>query len=403
MANSLLTPTIITNELLMRFKNNLTFASNCTHEYDDQFAVRGRKIGDSLRLRVPVRFSATNGATLSAQDVTETSKTLTIDKQKHVGFEFTSKDLTLTIDRFAERYLDSAAVALANQMDVDGLTTAYQGTANAVGTPGTVPSTFLTYLEAGQKMDENSCPVDDKRSIVINPGMQVKIVDALKGLFQSSSEIDKQYKKGKMGMAAGFNWYMDQNVRTHTVGPLGGTPLVNGGSQTGSSLVTDGWTAAAASRLKAGDVFTIAGVYAVNPVSGDTLSSLQQFVVTADVSSDGSGNATIPIYPAITATGASKTVSAVPADNAALTILGAASTLTPQGLAFHKEAFCFAMAALEEPKGVHMAKTVVDPETGIAIRMVSAYDITNDKFVTRADIAYGWCARKPEWACRIAS
>lgn len=403
MPNTILTPTIITNELLMRFKNNLVFTSNVSHEYDDRFAQSGAKIGDTLKLRKPVQFTAANGATLSSQDVTESSVDLVINTQKHVAFEFTSKDLTLSIDRFSERYLDSAAVALANTVDVDGLTLAYQSTANSVGTPGTTPNALLTYLQAGQKMSENSAPVDEKRHVVINPNMEATIVDALKGLFQSSSEIDKQYRKGKMGTAAGFQWYMDQNIRTHTVGPLGGTPLVNGASQTGASLITDGWTAAAASRLKKGDVFTIAGVYGVNRVSGDSTGALQQFVVTADVSSDGSGNATIGIYPSIVTSGAYKTVTGSPADNAAITVVGAANTATPQGLAFHKEAFCFAMAPLQVPAGVHMAKAVTDPETGMSIRMVSAYDVTNDKFITRADILYGWAARKPEWACRVAS
>jgi len=403
MANSILTPTIITNELLMRFKNNLVFTSNVSHEYDDRFAQSGAKIGDTLKLRRPVQFTASNGATLSTQDVTETSVDLVINTQKHVAFEFTSKDLTLSIDRFADRYLNSAAVALANSVDVDGLTLAYQATANTVGTPATVPNAIITYLQAGQKISENSAPVDDQRHLVINPGMQATIVDSLKGLFQSSSEIDKQYKKGSMGQAAGFKWYMDQNIRTHTVGPLGGTPLVNGASQTGTSLVTDGWTASAASRLKKGDVFTITGVNSVNKVSGDSTGSLQQFVVTADVSSDGSGNLTASIYPAITVTGAYKTVTASPADNAAITVLGAASALSPQGIAFHKEAFCFAMVPLQVPQGVDMAKTQTDPETGMSIRMVSAYDVTNDKFITRADIMYGWAARRPEWACRVAS
>lgn len=401
--NTLLTPTIIGNELLMRFKNNLVFTKNCSNEYDEQFAQKGHKIGDTFKLRVPNRYSATTGATLSEQDNNEASVSLTIDTQKHVGFSFTSKDLSLTVDKFGERYLDSAAVALANAVDVSGLTLAYQSTWNAVGTPGTVPSAFSTYLGAGQKMSENSAPVDDKRYMVVNPAMEATIVDNLKGLFQSSSEIDKQYKKGKMGVAAGFNWYMDQNVRAHTVGPLGGTPLVNGASQSGASLITDGWTASAAARLKKGDVFTIAGVYAVNPVSGDTLASLQQFTVTADVSSDGSGNLTAAISPSIVLTGPTKNVSAAPADNAAITVLGAASTVTPQGLAFHKEAFCFAMAPLEVPMGVHMAKSVTDPETGISMRFVSSYDIVNDRFITRADILYGWAARNPAWACRIAS
>jgi hypothetical protein len=402
-ANTILTPQVITNELLRRFKNNLGFASSIHHEYDDRFANKGGKIGDTLQLRVPVKFTATKAVVLSEQDVTETSVPLTLDTQAHVGFSFGSKDLTLTIDKFGERYLDSASLALANVVDVDGLTLAYQSTSNAVGTPGTVPSALKTYNQAGAKLDDNGAPLDDQRHMVVNPTMQVEIVDALKALFQSSPQIKRQYEKGRMGMAAGFNWILDQNVRTHTVGPLGGTPLVNGASQTGASLVTDGWTASAANRLKKGDIFTIAAVYAVNPVSGDTLSHLQQFVVTADVASDGSGNATIPISPSITATGAYKTVSASPADNAAITVLGAASTNTPQGLAYHRDAFALAMAPLEMPQGVHMAARSQDKETGMSIRCVGQYDITNDKFIYRCDILYGWAARRVQFACRVAS
>jgi hypothetical protein len=394
---------VITHELLRRFKNNLGFASTIRHEYDEHFAQKGAKIGDSLQLRVPVKFTATKSATLSEQDVTETQVTLTLNTQAHVGFSFGSKDLTLTIDRFGERYLDSAAVALANVVDVDGLTVAYQSTFNAVGTPGTVPNTLKTYNLAGAKLDNNGTPLDDMRSVVISSGMQVEIVDALKGLFNSTPQIKRQYEKGRMGTAAGFEWVLDQNTRTHQVGPLGGTPLVNGASQTGSNLVTNGWTASAANRLKKGDIFTIANVYAVNPVSGDTLADLQQFVVTADVNSDGSGNATIPISPPITPTGAYKTVSASPANGAAITVLGAANTLTPQGLAYHRDAFAMAMAPLEMPQGVHMAARSIDKETGMSIRCVGAYDIVNDKFIYRCDILYGWVAARPQFACRIAS
>ena len=403
MANTLLTPQVITNELLRRFKNNLGFAGTIRHEYEDRFANSGAKIGDTLAIRVPVKFTAVKAVAISQQDVTETTVPLVLNTQAHVAFSFTSKDQTLTIDRFGERYLESASVSLSNVVDVDGLTLAYQATANAVGTPGTVPNALKTYLQAGAKLDDEGTPMDGKRFVVINPTMQVEIVDSLKGLFQSSEQISKQYVKGRMGTTAGFDWLMDQNTRAHQVGPLGGTPLVNGAAQTGSNLVTDGWTAAAASRLKKGDVFTIANVFAVNPVSGDTLSSLRQFVVTADVSSDGAGNATIPISPAIVATGAYKTVSASPADNAALTVLGAAGTITPAGLAYNREAFTLAMAPLEMPQGVHMAARSMDKETGMSIRCVGAYDIASDTFIYRCDILYGWAATRPQFACRVQS
>jgi coat protein Gp5 len=398
-ANTLLTPTIISNELLRRFKNQLAFASGCTHEFDSNF----NKIGDTFNMRVPVKFSAVKSATLSVQDVTETTKPLQLTTQAHAGFSFSSKDLTLTIDRFSDRYLNNAAVALANTFDRDGLLMAYQSTPNLIGTPGTTPSTLLAYKQAAAKLDKNSAPFDGQRLVVLNSDAETSIIDALKGLFQSSDQIKRQYEQGRMGRTMGADWAVDQNVFTHQVGPLGGTPAMNGATVSGASqLVTNGWTAAAAARLKKGDVITVANVFAVNPVSGDTLPDLRQFVVTADVSSDGSGNATIPVYPSIISSGAYQTVSALPLTTAAITVVGAANTLTPQNMIFHKEAFTYAMAELELPKGVHFAGRSTDKDTGLSIRIVSAYDIVNDLFATRCDILYGWAPKRPEWATRIA-
>ena len=399
MANTLLTPTIISNELLRRFKNNLNFAKNCTHEFDSEFD----KIGGQFNLRVPVKFSAVKSAVLSVQDVTEVTKPLVINTQAHTGFQFTSKDLTLTVDKFGDRYLNSAAVALANTFEADGLTMAYQNTFNMVGTPGTTPTALRTYKAALAAMDKQSAPFDGDRNIVINSDAELEIIDSLKGLFQSSTQIKNQYEMGRMGTAMGADWNLNQVVRTHQVGALGGTPTVNGGSQTGYSLVTNGWTAAAAQRLNQGDVITIAGVTACNPVSGDVYSNLQQFVVTAPASSDGSGNMTISIYPQIQPSGSLKTVSASPAAGAAITVVsGTANQLTPQNLAFHKEAFCYAMAQLELPQGVHFAGRSTDKDTGLSLRIVSSYDIVNDLFVTRVDSMYGWAPKRNEWAARIA-
>ena len=282
MSNTLLTSQVITNELLRRFQNELNFSKTIRHDFDSKYAKGGQfgKIGDTLNVRVPAKLSATSGAAISIQDATETQVPLVIDQQYHTAFAFTSSDLTLKIDDFSNRYLKSVAVALSNAVENYNLKQAYKNVNTVVGTPGTVPATFRTFTDAGAVLDDATTPMDGDRYVLINPKTQSYMVDALKGLFQSSEQIKRQYLKGRMGTAAGFDWMMSQNVPSHTVGTLGGTPLVNGASQTGTSLVTDGWTAAAANRLKQGDVFTIAGVYKVNPVSGDTLSDLQQFVVT---------------------------------------------------------------------------------------------------------------------------
>lgn len=399
MANTNLTIDMITREALRILKNNLAFARGVNREYDEKFAVEGAKIGDTLNVRKPARYVGRSGATLSVEDHTETKVALQLDTQFGVDVNFTSKEMTLDIDDFSKRILEPAVATIANKIDFDGLAL-YADVPNAVGTLGTTPSSLKTFLQAGAKLDKEAAPRDRFRSAVIDPDAQVEIVDALKGLFQSSNEIAKQYEDGLMGRAGGFNWSMDQNIANHTIGAHGGTPLVNGGSQTGSSLVTDGWTASAA-ILKKGDIITIDSVNGVNPQSRASTNVARQFVVTADVSADGSGNATIPIYPAITTSGAFKTVDAGPADNAAITVLGTASATGVENLVFHRDAFALGCADLMVPKGVDMAARVSDKDLGLSIRMVRAYDINNDKFPCRLDVLYGWKSVYPELACRV--
>ena len=402
MANTLLTISMITREALRVLENNLTFTKTVNRQYDDRFGVEGAKIGTVLNVRKPPRYVGRTGSAISIEDATETQVAVTLDTQFGVDISFTSEDLALKIDDFSKRFISPAVATIANKIDHSGLAL-YKGIYNSVGTPGTTPNALLTYLQAGVKLDDNAAPMDGDRSVCITPMMQATIVDALKGLFQQSSAIASQYRRGQMGTAIGFDWYMDQNCNTHTVGPLGGTPLVNGASQTGASLITDGWTASAASRLKEGDVFTVAGVYSVNPQSRQSTGSLQQFVCTADKSSDGSGNLTATISPSITVSGAFQTVTGSPADNAAITVIGAASTVSPQGLLHHKDAFTLAMADLPLPQGTDMAARVSDSQLGMSIRMIRDYDITTDKFPCRLDVLFGWATLRPELACRIQS
>lgn len=402
MANTFLTISMITNEALRVLTNNLVFAKKVNRQYDSKFGIEGAKIGTTLNVRKPPRYVGRTGAAIGVENVTETQVAVPLTTQFGVDISFTTADLLLSMDDFSNRYIKPAVATIANKIDYDGLQL-YKTVANSVGSPGTVPNTFLTYLNAGVALDNNATPMDGDRTIVVNPLMQATIVDALKGLFQSSTEVKSQYEKGKMGTSAGFDWYMDQNTAVHTVGALGGTPLVNGASQTGAELITDGWTSAAAVRLKKGDVFTIAGVYGVNPQNRQSTGALQQFVVTADTSSNSDGEATIPIYPAITTSGAFQTVTGSPADNAAITVVGAANTTSPQGMAFHKDAFTLVTADLPLPRGVDMAGRASDPQTGLSVRMVRAYDISTDKLPCRLDVLYGWKELYPETACRIQS
>lgn len=399
MANTILNSSVIAKESLRILENQLVFARGVNRQYEKEFEAE-RKVGDTINVRKRSKYTVRSGATASVQNHEEVNVPVVVDSQKGVDVEFTSKELAMNLDDFSKQVLQPQIAALANQVDLDGLML-YKKVANAVGTPGSTPTAIKTYATASAKLDDEACPSDDNRSVIINPMAQVEIIDSLKGLFQSSSQIKEQYERGKMGMAAGFDWSMSQNIPVHTIGALGGTPLVNGAGQTGSTLVTDGWSNSITGILKQGDVFYIAGVYAVNPQSRQTTGQLRQFVVTSDVASNGSGQASIGIFPAIVATGAKQTVTAVPADNAAITVLGAANTQSPTNLAYHKDAFTLVTVDLPLPKGMDMASRASSAQAGLSIRFVRGYDILNDKFISRLDVLYGWAAIYPELACRI--
>lgn len=402
MANQLLTITMITKEALRILENMLTFTLQVNRKYDSQFGRDGAKIGSILNIRKPVRYVDAQGQGLILQDAVETSVPLALTTQYQRAFTFASADLALNIDEYAKRFIKPALASMANQIDRDGLLQ-YANVYNTVGTPGAANTTVTPYLAAGQKLNEEAAPME--RSLVIGPAAQASIVGGLTGLFNPQTTISTQYRKGLMTKdTLGFDWYMDQNVVSQTVGPLGGSPTVNAtAGQTGLSIVTTGWTAAAALRLNVGDVFTIAGVLAVNPQSHQSTGSLRQFTVTAPFSSDGSGNGTINISPAIIISGPFQTVTAAPGALAVITVLGAANTVSPQGLAFHEDAFTFACADLPLPGGVDMASRKSDDQLGMSIRAVRSYDINQDRWPLRLDLLGGWATIYPELAVRIAS
>lgn len=389
-------------EVLRHFENSNTFSKFANKHYAKEFQSADFRPGTSISIPKPGRATVAAGNVASFPDWVEESTTLTVS-QYNTSFAPTSLEMSTSVhkDQFSNRYLKPMAVALASQIDRDGLLLATTAVSNAVGTPGTTPSALSTYLDAKAIALEHGMPVDDELSIVINPRAEATIVDALKGLFHSDGELERQYRDGKMGRAIGARWSMDQLVATRTVGTQGGTPLVNGASQTGASLITDGWSNSITNVLRAGDVFTIAGVYAVNAVTKDSTNRLQQFVVTSSVNSNGSGQATLSISPSIVTSGTTQNVTAGPADNAAITVLGSSAVTATSNILFHKDAFTLAAVPMQTYNGLHQSSTEYDADTGVAIRITQGMDITNDKLLVRLDALYGWAATRPEWACRI--
>lgn len=402
--NTLLTDSKITQEALMVLENKLTFTKHVRRDLDDNFG-REPKIGSVLNVRKPPRYVGRIGQALQLEDATETSVPVALNVQRGVDIAFSSQDLKLSIDDFSDRFIYPGIANVANNIDYDGLGQ-YLNVYNEIGTPGTVPNALLTYLQVGQRLDEEACPRDDDRALVISPAMQATIVDALKGLFQDADSIAKQYKMGTMGRTIGFKWNMDQNVRVQTVGQYSGSPTVNGAGQSGNSIVTQSWPNSQ-TVLKQGDIITFANVNAVNPQNRQSTGSLRQFVVTSDVVSSGAGAATIPIAGpgglGIIAAGPFQTVDSTPANSAAIVVSGASQTKSPRGLGFHKDAFVLAVCPLPQPNGVDFAKTKSDKQLGMSIRLIRAYDINLDRFPCRSDILYGWATLYPELACRVAS
>lgn len=391
MANTILTPDMITKEALRILHQKANFIGSMNRAYDDSFAQSGAKIGDSLRIRLPNRYTVRTGATLSAQDTTEQQTTLQVSTQKGVDLNFTSNELTLSLDDFSKRILEPAMAQLAASVESDAFNMV-KDVPNVVGAAGSAV-TFKNVLEARKKLSDNLAPTSD-RNLILNTQDNVDLVDSLKGLFQDSAEISRQYREGMIGRTAGFNGIYENTLIPNFTNGAGTGYLVNGGSQSGASLIVDTGTGA----LPKGTVFTIANVFAVHPESRLSTGVLQQFVVTADYAG---GGGTVSIYPSIVASGALQTVNAAPADNAAITVFGTASDTTTTSLAFHKDAFTFATADLVMPKGVDFAaREVYD---GISIRVVRQYDVNNDAFPCRLDILYGYKAIRPQLACRIAA
>ena len=406
MSNNLLTISMITNEALMVLENELTFSSEVERNYDDQFAVTGAKIGATLNVRRPGRFIGTSGPALNVEDFNETSVPVTLSTQFHVDTQFTTQDLALSLDMFSDRVLKPAVAAVANKIDFDGTSMAKFNTANIVGTPGTPPTSLLTYLTAQAYLDSEGAPRDGRRSCIIEPFTGATIVDSLKGLFVPNSTIGNQFSKGMMGRdSAGMNWKMDQNIAAQTFGTYTGTATIN--TSTDGGILTSGWAQTSTLTLSktgtftpnVGDTFTIANVFAVNPQNRQAYGSnkLRNFVVTAI-----SGNS-VTVSPAVISAGQFQNVSIVSPGASAVTPFNATGAVSPQNIVMHKNAFTLATADLELPDGVHFAGRASDKDLGLSLRVVRQYTINNDSIPTRVDVLYGWAPLYPELACRVAS
>jgi hypothetical protein len=398
MSNSILTIDMITRKALEILENNLVLTRNVNRQYDDSFAVEGAKIGSTLRIRLPDRALVTDGAALQVQDDNEQFTTLTVASQKHIGVNFTSAELTMQLDDFAERVLKPRISQLASSIDAD-VANAYRSIGNTVGTPGTTPSTSLVLLQAQQKLNENAA-VMNPRYATVNPAANAGLVEGMKGLFNPTDTISKQFKNGMMGTGVlGFDEInMSQSIKQHTTGSrvaTGNSVTTTVASQGAASIAL---TIGNGLTVKAGDVFTVADCFAVNPQTRESTGSLFQFVALADATASGTA-IVVTVAPIYTSANALATVDSFPVAGKAVVFVGAASSQYAQNLVYHKDAITFATADLLLPQGVDMAARAV--HNGISLRVVRQYDINNDRMPCRIDVLYGFNTIRPQMGCRI--
>lgn len=395
MANSILTPTAVTRKALQILHQKLNFVGNINRQYDDSFAKSGAKIGSQLKIRLPNQYTVRTGAALSTQDTTENSTTLSVATQKGVDTTFTTNELTLSLDDFADRILEPSMAVLAANIEADALNMlkdVYQNV-NNIGSAIT-----LNKVLAGRKALTDALAPSDKRKLLLNTQDNLDLVDGLKGLFQDGSTIAAQYRDGMVGRTAGFgDIYENTLIANQTTGTAASatTYTVNGANQTGSGVIV----ATGSTTFKAGDIVNFAGCNRVHPETKVDTGVLQSFVVTADYAG---GAGTLAISPAIVTSGGTQNVSASPTNGGAVTKVGGASAIYKPSLAFHENAFTFATADLEDVSqyGAWGAREVYD---GISIRIARQYAISSDTVPCRIDVLYGYKTIRPELACRILS
>lgn len=407
--NRFLTDDIIANEALRLLVNNLCAAKTVHRNYKREFKAKG----DTISIRKPFRVRSTAGRVLSKKPTVDENITLTIDQQHHVGLEFRVNDRTLDIKNFSEMYMKTPIETLANDVDYAVLGT-YNGIFNTSGSAGTRPGAFIDFANMGAKMTTLGVPKDRRRRSVMPPFVVAELSDQVTTL-QNASMVQNAWTEDYLGRVAGFETFESQNLPVHEVGAYAGTPLIDGTITNGSSITTDGWSASVTGLLKAGDVITISGVNSVNPQNYSNTGMLMEFVVTADVDSDGTGSATIPISPALndgTATitnsegqtitlDAKQNVTALPLDNAPITVKGVAGGEYEQVMNYHQEGIALVVADMHIPETARVAKRVSDPKTGISLLMTADFDINEHTEIYRFDVLFGTKVIYPELCQRV--
>jgi hypothetical protein len=427
LANQTLTNQEITFESLDVLTNKICVISQMDRDYEKEFGKKGNKIGDTLYVRKPARFIGRDGAAYNPEGLTDTEVPITINQQSGVDFEFGSAEKFESLDDLKRRYLEKAMASMSNKLDSRAAFMMMQNTANFVGTVGTTPGlsgtdAFQIYTQAGQKLDEMGFPANSNsgkngnRNLIITSAAKTGWNTFIRPQFNPQNFVGKMFKTGQVDDAIGYQWMPTQITPQQVIGTLGGTPAVNGANQTGTSLITNGWTASVAGLLNIGDNITIAGVFAVNPQTRLSTGALQDFDVQAVAASDGSGNSTVTISPAIVPSGQFQNVTNSPASGSLISVYHVAAAgqsalsgvTTGQGILWTPEAFAWVSFPGDVPEGVDMGSTMMytdhddSGEFPVELRFARIWDGYRDQWVNRFDVYYGMGPLYSEGSVRIA-
>lgn len=403
MANNIIVNGLAVKKALPILRNKLPMVMMANKDYEAQVTDENARAGGTIYIKRPPRYLGRDGELMQVENTVETALPMTL-LISGVDVSFSQKDLQLSMDDVKrgglDHVLEPAMTAIAAKIEAAG-TALYRTVPNVVGTPGTPPTDPTLIATANAFIDSLGGTIGSDRYAVLDSFANASLAANLRLVFNPSDEISRAFLKGRMGNAYGFEFYTDPAIQSHTAGAYSGTPVVNGAGQTGSTLVTNGWTAGAV--LNAGDVIRFAsGVQAVNPQTRQSTGQNFTAVVTSTATADGSGNMTLSIFPAITPSGQFQTVTASPANGIGITVLsGTTGQVSRQSLLYDKNAFTFASVPLADPGPSAEYSTSKDKMSGISLSIIRQYDINTNQLKTRFDVLYSWFASYPELAVRL--
>lgn len=397
--------TIISKIAAGMLADRFQFLKTIDKEDESSFnQVNGYNPGDTINISKPPRFTmgTTADVTSTIQDVIEQKVPLALNNTRNIAINLTSAEIAtdLSLKSWANRILKPAMSRLGQGIESECLALASAATYNSVGVGGSTVFDTDTMLQAREKLMTNLVPETEMYAL-LNSRATRSASNARKGLFNNQAELAKTYKSGTIGAADGFTYLENNLLPLQTNGnDIVFTVNTTVSTQGATSLAVTGLTTTTGT-VTAGEVFTIANVFQVHPITKVVTDVLQQFVSTTTVTADSSGNATLVVSPAIYTTGSQQNVDSFPQSTAAIVPVGGVSTSYTQNLAYVPSAFRFVSVPLVLPDGTDMASQ--STVNGITVRVIRDYIPLTDKMLMRFDVLYGFVAVRPEWSVRITA